>query len=245
MFWLFQIKKRMQRSSLWKAAIWYFTKVVFLLKFFFYSFWWASQVALVVKNPPANAGYVRDMGLIPESGRSPGKGNGNPLWYSCLENPMDRGVWHAISMGSQKVPCGFDPWVGHNWVSEHTFFLMGRTSTGLKNQKCIIKYEIRSGSHTSVPHLPSLFLQTKQGLVCSLHRKLNSDSKYLLWVQFSSVAQSCLTLCDPMNRSTPGLPVYHQPLESTQIHVHWVIDTLQPSHPLSSPSPSALNLSQH
>ena len=187
MFWLFQIKKRMQRSSLWKAAIWYFTKVVFLLKIFFYSFWWASQVALVVKNPPANAGYVRDMGLIPESGRSPGKGNGNPLWDSCLENPMDRGVWHAISMGSQKVPCGFDPWVGHNWVSEHTFFLMGHTSTVLKNQKCIIKYEIRSGSHTSVPHLPSLFLQTKQGLVCSLHRKPNSDSKYLLWVQFSSV----------------------------------------------------------
>ena len=69
-------------------------------------------MALVVKNPPANAGYVRDMGLIPESGRSPGKGNGNPLWYSCLENPMDRGVWHAISMGSQKVPCGFDPWIG-------------------------------------------------------------------------------------------------------------------------------------
>ena len=172
----------MQRSSLWKAAIWYFTKVVFLLKIFFNSFWWASQVALVVKNTPANAGYLRDVGLIPGSERSPGKGNGNPLWYSCLENPMDRGAWHAISMGSQKVACGFDPWVGH------IFFLTGHTSTGLKNQKCIIKYEMRSGSHTSVPHLPSPFLQTKQGLVCSLHRKPNSDSKYLLWVQFSSVA---------------------------------------------------------
>ena len=64
-------------------------------------------------------------------------------------------------------------------------------------------------------------------------------------VQFSSVAQSCPTLCDPMNCSTPGLPVHHQLLESTQIHVHQVGDVIQPSHPLSSPSPPALNLSQH
>ena len=59
------------------------------------------------------------------------------------------------------------------------------------------------------------------------------------------VAQSCPTLCDPMNCSTPGLPVHHQLLESTQTHVHWVSDVIQPSHPLSSPSPPALNLSQH
>ena len=59
-----------------------------------------------------------------------------------------------------------------------------------------------------------------------------------------SVTQSCPTLCDPMNRSTPGLPVHHQLLESTQTHVHCVGDAIQPSHPLSSPSP-ALNLSQH
>ena len=55
----------------------------------------ASQVALVVKNPPANAGDIRDMGLIPGSGRSPGEGHDNPLQYSCLENPMDRGAWWA------------------------------------------------------------------------------------------------------------------------------------------------------
>ena len=66
-----------------------------------------------------------------------------------------------------------------------------------------------------------------------------------LVVQFSSVAQSCPTLCNPMNRSTPGLPVHHQHLESTQTHVHWVGDAIQPSHPLSSPSPPALSLSQH
>ena len=62
---------------------------------------------------------------------------------------------------------------------------------------------------------------------------------------FSSVAQSCPTLCDPMNRSTPGLPVHHQLPEFTQIHVHRVSDAIQPSHPLSSPSPPAPNPSQH
>ena len=61
--------------------------------------------------------------------------------------------------------------------------------------------------------------------------------------QFSSVAQSCPTLCDPMNHSTPGLPVHHQFPEST--HVHRVDDAILPSHPLLSPSPPAFNLSQH
>ena len=64
-------------------------------------------------------------------------------------------------------------------------------------------------------------------------------------VQFSSVAQSCPTLCDPMDCNTPGLPVHHQLPEFTQIHVHWVGDAIQLSHPLSSPSPPSFNLSQH
>ena len=63
--------------------------------------------------------------------------------------------------------------------------------------------------------------------------------------EFSSVAQSCPTLCEPMNYSTPGLPVHHQLPESTQTRVHCVGDAIQPSHPLSSPSPPALNISQH
>ena len=58
---------------------------------------WASQAALVVKNPPDNAGDLRDVGLIPGSGRSPGGGHSNPVQYSCLENPMDRGVWRAMA----------------------------------------------------------------------------------------------------------------------------------------------------
>ena len=62
----------------------------------------ASQVALTVKNLPADAGDIRDPGSVPESGKSPGGGHGNPLQYSCLENPMDRGAWWAVVHGVTK-----------------------------------------------------------------------------------------------------------------------------------------------
>ena len=70
-------------------------------------------------------------------------------------------------------------------------------------------------------------------------------SLMVISVQFNSVAQSCPTLCDPMNRSTPGLPVHNKLPEFTQTHVHRVSDAIQPSHPLSSPSPPDPNPSQH
>ena len=71
-------------------------------------------------------------------------------------------------------------------------------------------------------------------------------ASYKLLIQgISSVAQSCLILCDTMDCSMPALPVHHQLLEFTQIHVHWVSDDIQPSHPLSFPSPPTFNLSQH
>ena len=73
---------------------------------------------------------------------------------------------------------------------------------------------------------------------------INQDRK-VIFIQFSSVTQSCLTLCDPMNCSTPGLPVHHQLPEFTQTHAHRVGDAIQPSHPLSSPSPPAPIPSQH
>ena len=63
--------------------------------------------------------------------------------------------------------------------------------------------------------------------------------------QFSSVTQSCLTHCDPINSGVPGLPVHCQLLKFTQTHIHRVGDAIQPSHPLLSPSPPAFNLSQH
>ena len=79
----------------------------------------------------------------------------------------------------------------------------------------------------------------------SMINKLRRGKGYIRLVQFSSIVQLCPTLCNPMNHSTPDLPVHHQLLESTQTYVHWVSDAIQPSHSLSSPSLLAVNLSQH
>ena len=81
----------------------------------------------------------------------------------------------------------------------------------------------------------------------ALRRHTVSFSCFLFFFckSVSTVAQLCLTLCNPMDWSTPGLPVHHQPPEFTQTHVYWVSDAIQPSHPLLSPSPPTFNLSQH
>ena len=81
---------------------------------------WASQVALVVKDPPANAGDIRDLGPIPGLGRSSGGGHGNSLQYSCLENPMDRGTWWAT------VPWGAESRTWLKWFSTQEDFRSGR-----------------------------------------------------------------------------------------------------------------------
>ena len=104
-----------------------------------------------------------------------------------------------------------------------------------------------------VGFLESKQLETQRLQTCLIFKSLCSQDKcpgphlpiILSSVQFSSVAQLCLILCDPMDCSTPGLPVYHQLLEFTQTHVHWVGDAIQSSHPLSSPSLPPFNLSQH
>ena len=101
---------------------------------------------------------------------------------------------------------------------------------------------IKSTSFTS-PALASRFLTTSTTWE-ALYNGAESNSQVPLGrasVQFSSVTQSCPTLCNPMNHSTPGLSVHHQLLEFTQTHVHRVGDAIQPSHPLSSPSPPAPN----
>ena len=99
-----------------------------------------------------------------------------------------------------------------------------------------------------------MILKAMSGTISHLSRHMESLTLMSMFfhaamvfyqVRFRSVTQSCPTLCDPMYCSTPGLPVHHQLPESTQTHVHWVSDAIQPSHPLSSPSPPALNLSQH
>ena len=111
---------------------------------------------------------------------------------------------------------------------------------------CAIWQILISYLHSSVyvnPHLPVYTSPPSPGNH-SLFSKSVIHSTYFS-VQFSSVAQSSSTLSDTMNRSTPGLPVHHQLPEFTQTHVHRVGDAIQPSHPLSSPSPPAPSPSQH
>ena len=104
-------------------------------------------------------------------------------------------------------------------------------------------------SHSRMPGSRWVWVITPSWLSGSWRSFLYSSSVYSCYlflissapVQFSSVAQSCPTLCDPMNRSTPGLPVHHHLPEFTQTYVHWVSDAIQPSHPLSCPSPPAPN----
>ena len=118
------------------------------------------------------------MGSIPGWGSSPENGNGNPLLYSWLGNPMDRGPWRVTVHGVTNI------WTRLKQLSIHT-------------------------------------------------------------VQFSSATQFWPTLCNPMDCSTTGFPVYHQLWELAQTHAYRVSDAIKPSHPLSSPSPPALKLSQH
>ena len=144
------------------------------------------------------------------------------------------------------IPCAFFPhWVKHSlaqsnrrgpefYGSPHSVgsSISVKTSTVHPNHQRVYLTFFRK------PVTLAAFIQESQntGPVCKVFIvSLNS--------QFSSVAQSCPTLCNPMNRSTPGLPVHHQLPEFTQ--VHRVSDAIQPSHPLSSPSPPAPNPSQH
>ena len=97
----------------------------------------ASQVALVVKNSPANEGDLRDVGLIPGSGRSPGEGHGKPLQFSCLKNPMDRGTWqttvHRVTKSQRQL----------KWLSTHALFIISWSMTQflreLRGEICLWK----------------------------------------------------------------------------------------------------------
>ena len=118
-----------------------------------------------------------------------------------------------------------------------------------KRLVCVIPYKLNSSkfgaSRLKLPCYYRYFCPNVNLFARMLHFSSSVSSSLFSSVQFSSVAQSCPTLCNPMNHSTPGLPVHHQLLEFTQTHVHQVGDGIQPSHPLSSPSPPAPNPSQH
>ena len=149
---------------------------------------------------------------------STGEGNGKPLQYSCLENPMnsmkrqnDRILKEELlrSLGAQYA-------TGDQWRND------SRKNEGMEPKQKQYPVLDVTGDRSKI-----------------------RCCKEQYCIQFSSVAQSCPTLCDPMNYSTPGLPVQHHLPEFTQTHVHQVRDAIQPSHPRSSPSPPAPNPSQH
>ena len=152
---------------------------------------------------------------------STGEGNGKPLQYSCLENPMNGMKRQKDRTLKDELSRSGEQWRNNSRKNEEmepkqkqcqAVDVIGDKSKVrcFKEQYCIGTWNVKS---------------TNQSKFSSL--------------QFSSVTQSCPTLCDPMNCSMPGLPVHHQLLEFTQIHVHRVSDAIQPSHPLSSPSPPA------
>ena len=136
----------------------------------------------------------------------------------------------------------------HYWLSGHEIEQSLGDSKGQGSLACCSP---RSHKNTdTTEQLNNCSVSSSPSRQTAFKRTLHSwgntsliDKRFI--IQFSSVAQSCLTLCDPMNRSMPGLPVHHQHLEFTQTHVHLTSDATQPSHPLSSPSPPAPNPSQY
>ena len=175
----------------------------------------ASLVAQMVKNPPA----MQETWVRSLVGKIPlEKGIATHPSILAWRIPWTEESGGQQSMGSQRV--------GYNWET-NTFHFSTKQIWGWSLWEFIF-WKMRQGIPTGISHVQLLPAQSLQ-----------------LWLQFSSVAQSCPTLCDPMSCSTPGLPVQHQLPEFTQTHIHRVSDDIQPSHPLSSPSPPAPNLSQH
>ena len=131
----------------------------------------------------------------------------------------------------QETRCGFDPWVGKiPWRSKWppTPVLLPGESHGHRSLESYSPWDCKESD-------------TTENACMIFHFCIHTRT----YQSVSSVAQLCPTLCDPMNCSTPGLPVHYQLPEFTQTHMHQVGDAIQLSHPLSSPSPPALNLSQH
>ena len=188
----------------------------------------ASQVALVVKNPPTNAG---DPGSIPRLGSFLGGGSGNPLQYSCLGNPLDRGAWQAAVRRATRV--------GQDWSDLACF-----VSRSIFDLPLFLVESLESFIFFFFfLHFPSTNNFSLKALtVLCTYPVVNFFST----MQISSVQPlSCVRLCYTMDCSMPGLPVHHHFPELTQTPVHRVGDAIQPSHPPSSPSPPAINLSQH
>ena len=166
-----------------------------------------------------------------------GEGNGNPFQCSCLENPRDGGAWWAAVYGVAQSRTRL------KWLSSSSIKFNNLCYAEIQEEKhvfhCNQIYSLwKIKLFNTVFALSITFCQSLQ---CAFYW----GGAFEVHQSVSSVAQLCPTLCDPMNRSTPGLPVHHQLPEFTQTHVHWVSDAIQPSHPLSSPCPPVPNPSQH
>ena len=161
-------------------------------------------MALVVKNLPANAEGARDDCSIPELERSTGGGHGNPLQYSCLKNPVDRGAWQAVTHSVAKSQRQLKRLSTHacqylKTRMRRTSFLFGIVTDSQVHFKGDLSHSIFTGRIMGLGWCPSSELETGQ---------------------FSSFARSCLTLCEPMDCSTPDLPIHHQFPGFTQTYVH-------------------------
>ena len=168
-------------------------------------------------------------------------GHGTTDWFQ---------IGKGVPQGCILSPCLFN---------SHAEYIM--RNTGLEEAQAGIKIagrninNLRYADDTTLmagseEELKNLLMKVKEesekvGLKLNIQKTKVMASGPISSVQFSSVTQSCLTLCDPMNCSTPGLPVHNQLLEFTETHVHRVSHAIQPSHPLSSPSPPAPNTSQY
>ena len=152
------------------------------------------------------------------------------------------GLWPAslLSMGFSRQEC----WSGLPFPPPVIFLTQGSNQGLLHCRQILYRLSYRGVTRklqkSCISHMLRKRILTPEfhPTTCDLYVTFSS-------VQFSSVAQLCPTLCDPMNHSTPVLPVHHQLPECTQTHVHRVGDAIQPSHPLSSPFPPAPNPSQH
>ena len=197
-----------------------------------------------------------------------GEGNGNPLQCSCLENHRYGGAWLAAVYGvaqsrtwQKRLSSSSSSNVFHTSLPKKNVSLTSSMVEQFSIQLSFISIWRTITSNTVYFYLKLTQTSSQQNNLSIIHKETflvpsflnnvfveNRDAvKYVLpltLIQFSSVSQSCPTLCHPMNHSTPGLPVHHQLPEFTQTHVHRVHDAIQPSHPLSSPSPPAPNPSQ-
>ena len=165
-------------------------------------------------------------------------------WHKLIENQLDSRWW--ISW----LPVDLEPQyklvVTHQHGQLHTHRHHESSRAHQKDKKwAVVQFlEIPTLPQNSWNTPPTHSVQFIQTPWTAAHQ-LSLSITLAYEIQFSSVTQSCQTLCDPMDCSTLGLPVHHQLLELTQTHVHQVGDAIQPSHPLLSPSPPTFNLSQH